>query len=607
MKEILTKVMLTIILFMATWHSVGAESKTVELPSNGVYVFDLNGDFYSFDSWDAQNNDKVVGIALITNHTKALIALRNANTNGKVVWGPDGLVDGVVSTEPNYSNNTPGKALSDYNGSSNTQKEVRQLMPQNNTALYLASSYMFPNNSKGYLPALGELVDMFENMESVNNLLEKVNGEKIKNDWYWSSTQHYLRYRMWECKGVDGWFAELRNENSPLTETYGVFYRDVRPFGTIPQTIEIDDVDDEIVWEEYISKSNGCVINTDIYPTQNTKFEIKMDFGTNPDFWMGCWDLTNGSNRVVSRLFIYQNKLCYDFPDDWGSSGRTSCTLDLSESKPHVIQFGNKYLYDLTTGYKKTGSAVSNFSVKAPFGLYGLIEYAGENKPLVYKPHTDSEIKIYYFKVYQGDELIADMRPARDEDGLLCMYDVVRKRYFYCLNSSGNKIFDDVVPKCAKPTIRYANGKLTYTCETEGVTFKYDIVDNDIQSGSGNEVQLSVTYFISVYATKAGYRDSEVATGTLCWIDQQPSTEGIIAEDAVTEVKALPVLIQSNGGTITVQGVNEGTEVFVYSVNGLKQGSAIATQGMAIINTSLQPGTVAIVKIGERSVRVAVN
>ena len=199
------------------------------------------------------------------------------------------------------------------------------------------------------------------------------------------------------------------------------------------------------------------------------------------------------------------------------------------------------------------------------------------------------------------------MRPARDEDGLLCMYDVVRKRYFYCLNSSGNKIFDDVVPKCAKPTIRYANGKLTYTCETEGVTFKYDIVDNDIQSGSGNEVQLSVTYFIRVYATKAGYRDSEVATGTLCWIDQQPSTEGIIAEDAVTDVKALPVLIQSNGGTITVQGVNEGTEVFVYSVNGLKQGSAIATQGMAIINTSLQPGTVAIVKIGERSVRVAVK
>ena len=167
--------------------------------------------------------------------------------------------------------------------------------------------------------------------------------------------------------------------------------------------------------------------------------------------------------------------------------------------------------------------------------------------------------------------------------------------------------FTKIILTCATPTISYANGKLTFTCETEGAVCHSTITDTDIKSYNGNEVDLTVTYYISVYATKEDYEDSEVATGTLCWIDQQPSTEGIVAEDAVTEVKALPVLIQSHGGTITVQGANEGTEISVYSVNGMKQGSAIATNGLATINTSLQPGSTAIVKIGEKAIKVLVK
>jgi hypothetical protein len=167
--------------------------------------------------------------------------------------------------------------------------------------------------------------------------------------------------------------------------------------------------------------------------------------------------------------------------------------------------------------------------------------------------------------------------------------------------------FTKIIIKCATPTISYANGKLTFTCETEGAICHSTITDTDIKSYSGNEVDLTVTYYISVYASKEDYEDSEVATGTLCWIDQQPSTEGIVNEDAVTEVKALPILIQSNRGTITVQGANEGTEVSVFSVNGMKLGSAIATQGLATISTSLQSGSTAIVKIGEKAIKVLIK
>ena len=159
--------------------------------------------------------------------------------------------------------------------------------------------------------------------------------------------------------------------------------------------------------------------------------------------------------------------------------------------------------------------------------------------------------------------------------------------------------------KCEKPIISYENGKLTFTSETEGAVCQYSITDTDIKAGSGNEVQLGVTYNISVYAAKSGYENSETATATLCWIDVEPKTEGIT--NGIANIPANAVLIQSAGGSIKVQGVDEGTQVNVYGINGTQAGSAISQSGAATINTNLQPGSIAIVKIGQKSVKVAIK
>ena len=156
--------------------------------------------------------------------------------------------------------------------------------------------------------------------------------------------------------------------------------------------------------------------------------------------------------------------------------------------------------------------------------------------------------------------------------------------------------------KCEKPTISYENGKLTFSCATDGAVCQYSITDTDIKAGSGNEVQLGVTYNVSVYAAKAGYENSETATATLCWIDQQPKTEGIT--NGIANIPANAVLIQSEGGSIKVQGVDEGTQVNVYSINGSQVGTAISQNGAATVNTTLQPGSVAIIKVGKKSIKV---
>ena len=159
--------------------------------------------------------------------------------------------------------------------------------------------------------------------------------------------------------------------------------------------------------------------------------------------------------------------------------------------------------------------------------------------------------------------------------------------------------------KCEKPTISYENGKLTFTSETEGAVCQYSITDTDIKAGSGNEVQLGVTYNISVYATKSGYDNSDVATATLCWIDASPKTEGIT--NGVAQIAARPVLVKTDNGFITVEGVEDRTNVSVYTTDGKQVGSAISQNNIATIATSIQPGSIAIVKVGDKAVKVVIK
>lgn len=159
--------------------------------------------------------------------------------------------------------------------------------------------------------------------------------------------------------------------------------------------------------------------------------------------------------------------------------------------------------------------------------------------------------------------------------------------------------------QCAKPTIAYKNGKLLFNCDTEGATCAYTITDSDIKSGSGNEVDLDVTYHISVYATKNGYEQSKTATATLCWIDSNPKMDGIV--NGVAEVKARAFLIKNEGGNLAVEGADDGEQVHVYTTNGVQAGSAISRNGKAVVKTNLQKGEIAIVKVGEKSMKVVMK
>lgn len=159
--------------------------------------------------------------------------------------------------------------------------------------------------------------------------------------------------------------------------------------------------------------------------------------------------------------------------------------------------------------------------------------------------------------------------------------------------------------KCAKPTISYLNGKLIFDCETDGVTYKSSITDSDVSSYSSKEIQLGVTYNISVYTIKEGYDNSDLVTATLCWIDADPNTEGI--NNGIAQVRAHGILIQTENSNVNITGLDDGTKVYVFGINGQLVGSAISHNGNVKMVTNLHPNNIAIVKIGDKSIKVVIK
>lgn len=78
-------------------------------------------------------------------------------------------------------------------------------------------------------------------------------------------------------------------------------------------------------------------------------------------------------------------------------------------------------------------------------------------------------------------------------------------------------------------------------------------------------------------------------------------------ETDVANIPAKALLIQSEGGIITVNGAADGERVGIYEADGRRSGTIISRNGTATIATTIQSGSIAIVKVGEKSVKVVMK
>lgn len=149
---------------------------TPEEVANGVYVYANNGLLYNPEEWDTSLNDSAVGVAVITDNSRFCIkkglGIKDEISWSTVLYGTD---------LPEIAN-----SLNDYKGFNNSVA-IRQAASSeddsNNAAWYCYSQTINinGNTTEGYLPSFGELLDLYDNNQSVRQTLSLIDSPTIES------------------------------------------------------------------------------------------------------------------------------------------------------------------------------------------------------------------------------------------------------------------------------------------------------------------------------------------------------------------------------------------------------------------------------------------
>ena len=178
---------------------------------------------------------------------------------------------------------------------------------------------------------------------------------------------------------------------------------------------------------EYIQGTGTQYLDTGITPkaTQRIEIEVQLDAVT---AWERLYGVTK--NGAVTRADVYAN--------DADNQGK----MDF-----FVVRFKNGYAEDdvpvkipmvINTKYKVDVNYATK-EVKLDDVSLGYVTEApdnNDNRTIQVFSGADSDVapakmKLYSFKIYEGDELVLDLIPVkRNSDNVVCAYDTVSEEYF---------------------------------------------------------------------------------------------------------------------------------------------------------------------------------
>ena len=75
----------------------------------------------------------------------------------------------------------------------------------------------------------------------------------------------------------------------------------------------------------------------------------------------------------------------------------------------------------------------------------------------------------------------------------------------------------------------------------------------------------------------------------------------------IAKIPGSSVVLRSKNGEITVEGLVDGQKVSIHTYGGMLVGTATTVDGKATINTSLTPGSIVIVRVGNKTVKYVVR
>ena len=117
-----------------------------------------------------------------------------------------------------------------------------------------------------------------------------------------------------------------------------------------------------------------------------------------------------------------------------------------------------------------------------------------------------------------------------------------------------------------------------------------------------DEASAPGTYDINVSGAQADNYDITFVKGTLTIEEPQSGITTFIAK-----ILNSSIVMKSKNGEITVEGLADGQRVSIHTYGGMLIGTATTIDGKATINTSLTPGSIVIVRVGNKTVKYVVR
>lgn len=170
----------------------------------------------------------------------------------------------------------------------------------------------------------------------------------------------------------------------------------------------------------YVQNNGAQYIDLEIKPDNNTEVQFVMALDSqyqaiNSIF--GAMDSISSSGNAFS-VFLDRNSFRWDY-----SSFSRSMSANVVFTEPTFI------LLNSSTSFINSTSQTYYDSVAAFNSSYNMYLYSvnGGGTPV----YTNQGMKIYYFKVLKNGEVVRNLVPSVDTNGVACFYDLVSKRYFY--------------------------------------------------------------------------------------------------------------------------------------------------------------------------------
>lgn len=203
--------------------SGGGITRTINISQksipNGVYICDNNGQLWKKTDWSTSNNSNASGVAVKTNNCAFVIAKKEQTS---IQWGGfNTLINGCTTTTDEST------AKKDYSGKQNTDAIVSQLGESDTYAARYCKEYTFPHGVQGYLPALGEWYEVYQNILEVNACMSLIGGDPL----YDSSIGNYVKWSSTQYSATNAW--GLYSVNSGIqhnNKAYGYNNFCARPF-----------------------------------------------------------------------------------------------------------------------------------------------------------------------------------------------------------------------------------------------------------------------------------------------------------------------------------------------------------------------------------------